>query len=776
MATTANQREKVLYEFGPFRVDVEREMVLRAGDPVPLTPKAFQVLLMLVRNGTELVSKEDLLKTIWPDTFVEEGNLSRQVFMLRKALGEGPQDHRYIVTVPGRGYRLAESARVVPQEEGTLVVASHSEVKVQVTERRTWLWLRWVLVVVLGVLAAIGYRLTQHRSRALGPQDTVVLGDFANSTGDPVFDGTLRRGMAAALEQSPFLSLVSEVRIRHTLSLMGMPTDTQLTPELGRQVCERLGSAAVLDGAVARIGAQYVLSIHAASCNTGATLDDEQEQVARKEEVLNALSQMATRFRRRVGESLPAIESHNKPLAEATTPSLDALKAYSTAWEIHYRSGTIQAVPLFRRAIELDPGFAMAYASLGRMYADLDQSDLAAQYAEKAWQLRDRTSERERFFITVGYQQLTLGNQEQTRQTAESWAQMYPRDALACSFLSGMANKVAGRFYAAAAEARKTVELDPDFAIGYLNLAVNNAYLNGLDEAESALREADARGLAIDEFFMLRFGIAFLKGDNAAMQRVAGAARQRDGAGGWITNDEAFAAAFSGHLLQARSLTTRAVQESLHVSQQERAALWLAGAAEREALFGNRVEARRQAALALTYSTGREVEFGAAFSLALAENSARAQSLAADLQTRYPQDTLVQFNYLPTLRSLVALERHLPAQAIQALQIAFPYELSPPHQLLGALYPVYVRGLAYLAERHGSDAAQEFQKIIDHSGIVVSDPIGALAYLQLARAYAMSGDKAKARSSYQDFLSLWKHADPDIPMLQQVRAEYVDRY
>lgn len=776
MATTANQREKVLYEFGPYRVDVEREMLLRAGDTVPLTPKAFQVLLALVRNGTEVVSKEDLLKTIWPDTYVEEGNLSRQVFMLRKALGEGPHDHRYIVTIPGRGYRLAETVRVVPQEENTLVVASHSEVKVQVTEHRTWLWLGWGLVVVLGVIAAVGYRLIPRRNRALSPQDTLVLADFANSTGDPVFDGTLRRGMAVALDQSPFLSLVSEVRIRHTLSLMGMPANTRLTPELARQVCERLGSAAVLDGAVARIGAQYVLSLHAANCDTGATLDDEQEQVGRKEDILDALSQIATRFRRRAGESLAAIERHNKPLAEATTPSLDALKAYSTAWEIHYRSGTIEAVPLLRRAIELDPGFAMAYASLGRMYDDLDQSDLAAaQYTEKAWQLRDRASERERFFITAGYQQLTTGNQEQALQTAESWVQMYPRDALPHTLLSGFVNKAAGRFDIAAAEARKAIKLDPDFAIGYYNLAVNNAYINRLDEAEDALRQADARGLAQDEFLM-RFDIAFLKLDRAAMQQVVDAAHRRIGAEGWVTNKEAFAAAFSGHLLQARSLTARAVEESLHVSQQERAALWLAGAAEREALFGNRAEARRLANLSLTYSTSREVEHGAAFALALSEDASRAQSLAADLQKRFPQDTLVQFNYLPALRALFSLQQNDPAQSVQTLQIALPYELSPSHQLLGALYPIYVRGIAYLAERHGSDAAKEFQKILNHSGTVVSDPIGVLAYLQLARAYALLGDIAKARSSYQDFLSLWKDADPDIPILQQVRAEYVDRY
>ena len=771
MATVETQEGKEIYEFGPFRVDAEREILLRAGQPVALTPKAFQVLLLLVRRGSEVVSKEELMKTVWPETFVEESNLSRNIFMLRKALGESAQDHRYIVTVPGRGYRFAERVQPVSELEATMVLASRSEVKIHVDQRRPWPWMTVAVAVAAIAGGALAYRLL-HRSVNLGPRDTVVLADFANSTGDPVFDGTLRQGLAVQLEQSPFLGLVSQARILHTLTLMGAPRDARLTPGVAREVCQRTGSAAVIEGAVAKLGRQYVLSIHASNCQTGETLDDEQLQVARKEDVLKALSQMATRFRRRVGESRSAIESHDKPLAEATTPSLNALKAYSTAWEIHDRSGPIAAVPLFQRAIALDPGFAMAYASVGRMYADLDQSDLAAQYAEKAWQLRERTSERERFFITVGYEQLTLGNEEQTRQTAESWVQMYPRDARAHSFLSGMANKVAGRFDVAAGEARKTIELDPDFAIGYLNLALNNAYMNHLDKAESALREADARGLAIDEFFMLRYVIAFLKGDNAAMRRVADAARERDGAEGWITDNEAFAAAYGGRLQQARSLTGRAVEESLHVSQKGRAGLWLAGAAEREALFQYRTEARGEAEKALAQSNSREVEFGAAFALALAGDAARAQTIADDLDKRYPEDTLVQFEDLPTIRALIALERNNPLQAIQTLQNCSPYELSPPLAMIGALYPAYVRGLAYLADGRGAEAALQFQRILDHSGIVGSDPIGAMAHLQLARAFAMEGDKRKARSSYQDFLTLWKGADTEIPILRQAKVEY----
>jgi DNA-binding winged helix-turn-helix (wHTH) protein/tetratricopeptide (TPR) repeat protein len=771
MATIETQQGKEIYEFGPFRVDAERELLLRAGEAVPLTPKAFQVLLLLIRRGNEVVTKDDLMKSVWPETFVEETNLSRNIFMLRKALGESAQDHRYIVTVPGRGYRFAERVEALAEQEATMVVARRSQVKIHVDERRPWVRIAGAAALLAIAAGAVAYRLLR-RPKILGPRDTIVLGEFANSTGDLVFDGTLRQGLAVQLEQSPYLSLVSQARILHTLALMGKSHDTRLTPGIARQVCERTGSAAEIDGAIVRMGTQYVLSIHASNCETGETVDDEQVQVARKEDVLKGLSQMATRFRRRVGESMPAIKSHDKPLAEATTPSLDALKAYSTAWEIHDRSGAIAAVPLFSRAIQIDPGFAMAYASLGRMYDDLDQSDLGAQYAVKAWQLRDRASERERFFIAVGYQQLATGNQEETRQIAESWVQMYPRDPLPHTFLSGMVNKVAGRFAAGAAEARKAIALDPDFAIGYYNLGVNNAYLNRLDVAEDALRLADARGLAIDEFFMLRYDVAFLRGDSAGMQRVAEAARQRDGAEGWITDKEALAAAFSGHLRQARSMTRHAVEESLQDSQQERAGLWLAGAAEREALFMNRAEARREAETALAQSTGREVEYGAAFALALAGDLGRAQSLAADLDKRFPEDTLVKFEFVPAIRALVALESKEPRQAVQDLEGCAPYELSPPRQLLGALYPVYVRGLAYLANGRGADAAKEFERILDHSGIVVSDPIGVLARLQLARAYAMAGERMKAQSSYKDFLTLWKGADADVPILRQARAEY----
>lgn len=772
MGSTAIHDKKEVYEFGPFRVDAEKEILLRDGTPVALTPKTLQVLLVLVRHGKEVVTKDDLMKTVWPDTFVEETNLTRTIFMLRKALGESPEDHKYIVTVPGRGYRLAESVRLVVPDaaETTVLLARHSEVEIRIRESRLRVGVGAGVLAIVALGSILLWKFW-HRTRPLTAHDTIVLADFANSTGDPVFDGTLRQGMAVELEQSPFLNLVPDDRIRRTLPLMGLPADAPLSPAVSRQVCERVGSAAVLAGSIARIGQAWVLALHAHSCIDGADLDDEQVQVSRKEDVLAALSQIGTRFRRRIGESSLTVTSHSKPLPEATTPSLDALKAYETAWDIHLRSGPIAAIPLLQRAVELDPNFAMAWASLGRMAADLDQPDLAAADIAKAWRLRDRTSDRERYFITAAYQTLGLGNEEQARQTCEAWAQAYPRDEVPHSWMGGMINKVAGRFDIAADEARKAVDLDPDRGIAWYNIAVNELYLNRFEKAGKTIQEAESRSLALDEFFMLRYDLAFLRGDRAGMQSVAAAARLRPGTEGWVTNKEAWAAGWYGHLDQARGLSRRAVEASLHIDQRERAALWLASAAIREALFANPAEARRQAQAALANSNSREVEYGAAFALGLIGDTSRLKTLTADLDKRFPQDTLVQFNVLPTLRALVALDRHDAPAALEELRKAEPYELSPPNALIGALYPIYIRGLALLAEHRAQDAAHEFQKLLDHPGVVGSDPVGVLVRLQLARALASAGDRDRALAAYRELVHLWRDADPSLGLLSSARLE-----
>ena len=577
------------------------------------------------------------------------------------------------------------------------------------------------------------------------------------------------------LEQSPFLSLVSEQRIHHTLQLMGKPGNVPLTEETARQVCARTGSAAVIESSIAPLGNHYVLGLRATSCQSGDALDAEQEQASRKEDVLNALTAMATKFRRHVGEAAATLSQHDKPLADVTTPSLEALQAYTEGWRIHATNGAIASLPLFKRAIEIDPQFAMAYTSLGRIYADLDQSDLSAENAAKAWHLRNRASDREQFFIGANYHMLATGNLEQARQICETWAQTYPRDAIPHTMLSGYINKVPGHYEAALAHAQKAIELEPDFGIAYYSSAVNSAYQGRFAEAENILQRAAGRGLEIDEFIMLDYDLAFLNSDQGAMERIIARAQQRSAAENWIFSREANVFAYHGQLTKARAKTESAIAQARQAAQPERAALWEAGSAVREALLGNLPEARNLAEAGLHISNDREVEYGAAFAFVLSGETEKAERLANDLQKRFPEDTSVQISYLPVIRAELALNRKAPAKALEILEAAVPNELGVPrssiHALFGALYPVYVRGEAYRMDGRGAEAATEFQKILDHNGIVVNDPIGAVARLQLGRAYAMAGDKLKASSAYQNFLALWSGADPGIPILKQAKAE-----
>jgi tetratricopeptide (TPR) repeat protein/predicted Ser/Thr protein kinase len=623
-------------------------------------------------------------------------------------------------------------------------------------------------------LAAAGY-LYLHHTPKLTDKDTIVLADFTNTTGDPLFDGTLRQGLAIQLEQSPFLTLVSEGRIHQTLRLMGRAADARLTPEIAKEICERTASAAVLEGSIARLGSQYVLGLRAMNCRTGDVLDEEQAQAARKEDVLNSLSQIASKFRTRVGESLSTVEKHDTPLAEATTPSLEALKAYSAGLKAGL-SGSITGVPFFRRAIEIDPQFAVAHAALGLMYGDMGESGLSEESTSRAYQLRDRASDREKFFITASYELHVTGNLEKAQQTSELWARTYPRERLSHGFLGGIVYDVLGEYEKAVEESKKVIEIDPDSAIGYSQLAFNYEYLGRLREATNTLRQAAERKLEIGDFMVQRYDIAFLRGDRAAMEREVALAQGKSGAEDWISDHEAFVSAYSGRLQQARRLARRASDLAQQAAQRDRAALYETGLALWEGFFGNAPAARRSAMAARELSNGREVEYGAAFALALSGDSARSQTLANDLERRYPEDSSVRFSYLPALRALLALNHSEPSKAIELLQIAVPYGLGAPrssfHGFFGTLYPVYVRGEAYLAAHQGAEAATEFQKILNHRGIVVSDPIGALAHLQLGRAFALSGDKTKARTAYQDFLTLWKDADPDIPILKQAKTEY----
>lgn len=641
---------------------------------------------------------------------------------------------------------------------------------------RAGLWTLLALVCLGMIVVVSGLYLRSHRAHVLTEKDTIVLADFINTTGDSVFDDTVRQGLAMQLDQSPFLSLISEDRMQQVLRLMGQPPDARLTPEIARDLCERTGSTAVLDGTIASLGSNYVLGLRARDCRTGNVLAEEQVQAARKEDVLNALGEIASKFRSRLGESLTTVQKHNTPLAEATTSSLEALKAYSAGLKISASKGTGAAIPFFKRAIDLDPKFASAYAALGLMYGDGGESALAAENTSKAYQLRERASDEEKFFITAYYDGRVTGNLEKAEQTCGLWAQTYPRESLPHGFLSGFIYPASGRYEKSIEESQKVIEIDPDAVFAYAILASDYVALDRIAEAEKTINMGAARNLESPQFIAQRYDMAFLKGDSPGMEHEVSLARAEPGGEGRIANHEAFALAYTGHLQQARLKSRSAVEVAEQAAHRERASIFEAGAALREAFFGNAAAASVSAKAALQLSNDREVEYGAGLALAISGDSSLSSTLAKDLENRFPEDTSVRFGYLPALQAMLALNQGKSTQALELLQAAAPYELGSHRSsfvgLFGNLYPSYVRGEAYLAARRGVEAAVEFRKILEHRGIVVSDPIGALAFLQLARAYVMSGDLTHAKSAYEDFLKLWKDADPNIPILKQAKAEY----
>jgi eukaryotic-like serine/threonine-protein kinase len=638
---------------------------------------------------------------------------------------------------------------------------------------RRWLTIARAAVVILA-LAIGGWLYFGRRTHALTEKDTIVLADFTNMTGDPVFDGTLRQGLAVQLEQSPFLSLVPDQRIQQTLRLMGQSPDARLTPEIARDLCQRTAGAAVLDGSIASLGSQFVLGLKTVNCRTGDSLAEEQARATGKEQVLAAMDKAAANLRGKLGESLSTVQKFDTPIEQATTPTLEALQAYSLGRRtLGAKGDNAAAVPFFQRAIRLDPNFAMAYASLGTSYGNLGESSLAAENMRKAYELRERVSEREKFYIESHYYSIITGDLEKARRAYELWAQTYPRDWVPPDNLGGI-YRILGQYDKRLAENRETLRLDPSSGWSYAYLVYPYLNLNRLAEARAIAEEAQAKQL---DSPLLRIGLyqlAFLEHDTAGMAQQVTWAAGKSGVEDVLLALEADTAAYSGRIGEARDFSRRAVASAERAEEKETAASYEATAALREALFGNAAEARQRAASALLLSTGRDVKYGAALALALEGDTARALALADELAKRFPEDTVVQFNYLPTLHAQLALSRNDASKAIEALEAAAPYELGDPTEAFNfvSLYPVYVRGEAYLAGHQETRAAAEFQKILDHRGVVFNEPIGALAHLSLGRAYALQGDTVKARTAYNDFFTLCKVADPDIPVLKQAKAEY----
>jgi tetratricopeptide (TPR) repeat protein len=583
--------------------------------------------------------------------------------------------------------------------------------------------------------------------------------------------------MAGELGKSPYLSVLSDARMSETLRLMVRAPDAKLTPAVASEICERTGSSAVVEGSITSLGSEYVLSLRAKNCRTGDLLDEEQASAAKKEEVFQALDQMASRFRTRAGKSVPPANKEPTEPTDVTTPSLEAWKSYSAAMRAFpRRAQSAEVISLLKRAIEIDPQFAIAYAQLGRLYSDLGEPETGVQNIAKAYALRGRVSDRENYLITFSYHRQVDRNLEETRQTLESWAQKYPEDRLPHSYLSGFTSTGSGHFDRAAEEGLKAIKQDPDFAIGYENVAFAYLYQNRLSEAETVLRKASERRIEVVEYSLCRYFIAFLRSDQAAMEREMTQRRAKLEAQGWFEQQEALTYAYQGRLKEAARLSDRAITLARQGGLLERGAQFEGARAAWSALFGIRAEAQRSAAAALALYRGRDADYGPAFALALLHDS-QAHKIEADLEKRYPQDTSVQFSYLPALRALEALNQGDPAKALEMTQAAAPYDLAVPGTafftgaFFGALYPVYVRGLAYSRMGRHREAAAEFQKILDHPGIVLNDPMGPMARLQLARALDASGDRMKSAAVYKDLLALWQHADPDIPVVQQAKAE-----
>jgi len=635
---------------------------------------------------------------------------------------------------------------------------------------------RWKIFLPVGLaaLALIAAGGLYLRSRAtktgttaspLTEKDTVVLADFTNSTGDPVFDGTLKQALAVDLEQSPFLNILSDRKVSETLKLMGRAPTDRITADVARELCLRTGSKAVIGGTISNLGSEYVVALDAVACNTGDNLAKERAEAASKEVVLKALDTAAAAIRPRLGESLASVQKFDVPV-EATTPSLEALKAYSMGITTGRTKGNAEAIPFMKRAVELDPNFAMAYVGLAVEYSNLGQASLAVDYAKKAYDLRDRVSDREKYRISAFYFQFATGEVEKATEAYELWAKSYPRDMVPHGNMGVLYDSL-GQYDKGIAEIETQLQLEPTIT-GYANLAGSYICLNRLNDARQTLHEAQQKnfdGLSIRSDVYL---LAFLSGDTAEMDRQVAWAAGRPGEEDQMLNAHADTQAYYGHIEKARDLARRAADSAVRVDAKETGALWLVFEGLREAEVGDPASAREAVARGVALAPGRNVKLTAALALARSGETAQSRIMLDSIEKSEPTNTILKVLWFPLIEATIAMAQQAPDRAIVALEPSLPYELSNQ----GFLYPPYLRGLAYLAERNGPAAAAEFQKLPNHSGIVMNFLLGSLSRLGLARAYAVSGDTAKAKAAYKDFLTLWSDADPDVPILKEAKAEY----
>lgn len=827
-----------LLRFGVFELNLDLEELRKEGLPIKLGPQPFKVLAMLAARSGQLVLRDQIRDEIWgSETYVDfEHGLNQCIKQIRTALNDSTSRPLYVETIPRKGYRFlapvtSKTITITPkvtlstsgvqplillpggtpkpahpvvaaipngtatapelaldpaEEEPAPSVAAHVGKPVPMAPVKR---ISRSLVVGIALLAfiaatAIGFYWRSRNTKALTEKDTLVIADFANKTGDPVFDDTLRTAVTLALNQSPFLNVLPDRKLRETLDLMRRPADSRLSPEIAREVGQRAGSKAYVSGSIANLGKEYVFELKAVSCQSGDVLAEEQVTAANKEQVLNAVGKAATQLRTQLGETLATVQKFDVPLAQATTSSLEALQAYSLGTKARATKGPAAALPSFERALQLDPNFATAYAEIGGIYDHLAESGRASEYIAKAFPLREHASDREKLFITRSYYMNVTGELDKAERTDLEMIENYPGHASEYKNL-GIIYSIKGRYDKAIEAVRQAIALDPNQVTAYGDLTNVLLAAQRPDEARQAIAEAHERKLDDSLLHLGSYALAFIASDQAGM------AEQRQ----WLANTPGFAhfglalasdtAAYSGQLAEATDLSKQAVASALQVQSPENAALWWENAALRDAAFGKSPEAQKAAAAGLKLDPGSKgVQVEAALAYAMLGDNTRAESLVKALDERYPVDTQVQSLWIPAVRAQLALNRHNTAEAIERLQLALPpieFGQIPFAANISCLYPTYIRGQAYLAAGQGSAAAAEFKKIIDHGGIVWNCWTGALARLGLARANAMQArvvgkeadaERARASEDYRSFLSLWNRADADIPVYQQARADY----
>jgi len=772
--------------FDDYKLDLCAGELYKAGRKIRLQDQPFRMLAILLENPGQVVTREQLRDRLWPqDTFVDfDHSLNTAVKKLRRALNDEADKPRYIETLPKRGYRFIgwvvdlQEAAVASDSTGVASPPAEKAEKPKPTAavptvitiypllRRNVLLAVAILVVVC---ALAGYL---HRRPPLTEKDTIVLADFENGTGDAVFDGTLKQALSVQLQQSPFLNLVPDQQLRETLRSMEHSREEHIVGGIAHEVCLRQNAKAVLQGSIKRLGSHYVLGLNASNCQTDALLAEEQEEVRSKEEVLAALGGMASRLRGRLGESLASVKQYDTPVRDATTSSLDALKAYSLGVSEIEKGNSSGAIPFLDRAIELDPNFALAYMSLYIADWDIGEYEAGRAAALKAFTLRQHVSDREKLMITALYHDIVTGDLEKVMEADRLLAKTYPRESIPHLSLATDYSLI-GEFDRAREEALLSISVAPYSAIGYGSLAIAYQGLNRWKESRAALEQAAALGGDSQAYTWL-FVLAFAEGDEPGEKNYLEAASKKvqpsDRPAFQFNQGEA--ATFQGKLDMARESVEAAAQAARQMGLKQNEVAFLAQGARWEAQMGNLPRACKLAKFASRKVRGIDVEVNAALALALCGDEQGAERLANALASEYPEDTVLSVVSMPLIRSVIELEHGNPRHVIELLKDSERYELGVGFYYFPALMPAYTRGQAYLKLHDGSKAAAEFQKILDHRG---SGPVSlcyAMAYLGLGRAKAIAGDVPGAKGAYQDFLTLWKDADPDIPILKQAKAEY----